>query len=90
MRRISSPAAITAGPFRWIATNRLFVLYLGSYCVLAVSVALRAPFPNNYDELAHLSYMANIAQYGTPSVGARDMFLLAPAWHVDSHPCQTI
>lgn len=63
---------------RWMAANLLFVLYLGSYFVLALSVALRAPFPNNYDELAHLSYMAHIVQFGMPSVGARDMFLLAP------------
>ncbi len=78
MRQLSYPAALLAATFRWMAANRLFVVFLGSYVLLALSVALRAPFPNNYDELAHLSYMANVAQFGAPSVAAGDMYLLAP------------
>lgn len=78
MRQLSFPAAMAATICRWLANNRPFALFLGTYGVLALAVALRAPFPNHYDELAHLSYIAHIAQFGAPPVGARDMFLLAP------------
>jgi hypothetical protein len=47
-----------------------------AYAALAVLAALDAPFPNNFDELAHLSAIVHVAWHGLPEPGA--MWMLAP------------
>jgi hypothetical protein len=47
-----------------------------AFAALATLAAIGAPFPNNFDELAHLSAIAHIRLLGLPDLG--DMRMLAP------------
>jgi 4-amino-4-deoxy-L-arabinose transferase-like glycosyltransferase len=65
-------------------TERQRVLVLGLFCLaaymaIALSNALFAPFPNHIDELAHVSYVATIAQHGIAGLDLGTMRMLSPA-----------
>ena len=49
------------------------------YVCIVLAMALDAPFPNHFDELAHLSYVAAIAQHGPSGLDLYTMRLLSPA-----------
>jgi hypothetical protein len=49
-----------------------------AYVCIVLAMALTAPFPNHFDELAHLSYVAAIAQHGLAGLDLYTMRLLSP------------
>lgn len=61
----------------WSAAAPAVACFLLYFC-LALATALFAPFPNNFDELAHLSYITAIAQHGLANLDLFAMRLLSP------------
>ena len=62
------------GAFPGTPARACFLVYV---CIV-LAMALDAPFPNHFDELAHLSYVAAIAQHGLFDLDLNRMRLLSP------------
>jgi hypothetical protein len=70
------------------AQQCIALAYLCWYFIVSSLAALHVAFPNNYDELAHLSYVTQLSIMGMPKIGAASMLLLDPALsgHFTSQP----
>ena len=66
------------GPPDGGATRRVALLCWLAYAALALSAVWTVPFPNNYDELAHLSYLTRLAQMPLDQLDFSALRLLRP------------
>jgi hypothetical protein len=72
------PAADTSAGRRTGVECAIAAGYTAVYLCVVMIAAWRQPFPNNYDELAHLSYVVHAARYGLPHIDFGSMVLLRP------------
>jgi len=62
----------------WFPATPALACFIVYVCIV-LAMAFSAPFPNHFDELAHLSYVAAIARHGLAGLDLYTMRLLSPA-----------